>query len=62
MAVAAALCPGFDYDDPEGIADGAAAFLRLTSGCLTATAATAMWQPKSFADNVRNGRKVKATF
>jgi hypothetical protein len=37
-AVAPALCPGFGYDDLEGIADGAAAssaFLRLASGGLT---------------------------
>ena len=34
-AVAPALCPGFGYDDLEGIADGvaaSAAFLRLASG------------------------------
>ena len=38
-AVAPALCPGFGYDDLEGIADGVAAstaFLQLASGCLTA--------------------------
>ena len=38
-SVAPALCPGFGYDDLEGIADGAAAsaaFLQLASGYLTA--------------------------
>jgi hypothetical protein len=37
-SVAPALCPGFGYDDLEGIADGAsasAAFLQLASGYLT---------------------------
>ena len=37
-SVAPALCPGFAYDDLEGIADGAtasAAFLQLASGYLT---------------------------
>ena len=37
-SVAPALCPGFGYDDLEGVADGAAAsaaFLRLASGFLT---------------------------
>ena len=36
-SVAPALCPGFGYDDLEGIADGAAAsaaFLQLASGYL----------------------------
>jgi hypothetical protein len=37
-AVAPALCPGFGYDDLEGIADGlgaAAAFLQLAAGCVS---------------------------
>ena len=37
-SVAPALCPGFGYDDLEGIADGAAAsaaFLQLASGYVT---------------------------
>jgi hypothetical protein len=37
-SVAPALCPGFGYDDLEGIADGVAAstaFLQLASGLLT---------------------------
>jgi hypothetical protein len=37
-AVAPALCPGFGYNDLEGVADGVAAsgaFLQLASGCLT---------------------------
>jgi hypothetical protein len=36
--VAPALCPGFSYDDLDGVADGgaaAAAFLQLASGALT---------------------------
>jgi len=39
--VAPALCPGFGYDDLEGIADGsaaAAAFAQLASGSITDTA------------------------
>jgi Domain of unknown function(DUF2779) len=37
-SVAPALCPGFSYNDLEGIADGgaaSAAFLQLASGCIT---------------------------
>jgi Domain of unknown function(DUF2779) len=37
-SVAPALCPGFGYDDLEGVADGgaaSAAFLQLASGSLT---------------------------
>jgi predicted RecB family nuclease len=37
-SVAPALCPGFGYDDLDGVADGAAmsaAFLQLASGDLT---------------------------
>lgn len=37
-SVAPALCPGFSYDDLDGVADGAAAsaaFLRLASGAIT---------------------------
>jgi Domain of unknown function(DUF2779) len=37
-SVAPALCPGFSYDDLDGVADGAAAsgaFLQLASGALT---------------------------
>ena len=44
-SVAPALCPGFSYDDLDGVADGAAAsaaFLQLASGALTA--------PKEIAD------------
>src|SRR5258705_11053431 len=36
-SVAPALCPGFSYDDLDGIADGgaaSAAFLELASGCI----------------------------
>jgi hypothetical protein len=38
-SVAPALCPGFSYDDLDGVADGAAAagaFLQLASGALSA--------------------------
>jgi hypothetical protein len=38
-SVAPALCPGFSYDDLDGVADGGAAsgaFLQLASGALTA--------------------------
>ena len=44
-SVAPALCPGFSYDDLDGVADGAAAsaaFLQLASGALMA--------PKEIAD------------
>jgi hypothetical protein len=37
-SVAPALCPGFSYDDLDGVADGAAAsaeFLQIASGALT---------------------------
>jgi hypothetical protein len=37
-SVAPALCPGFGYDDLDGVADGgaaSAAFLQLASGCIT---------------------------
>jgi hypothetical protein len=43
-SVALALCPGFSYDDLDGVADGgaaAAAFLQLASGALTVPSAAA---------------------
>ena len=43
-SVAPALCPGFSYDDLDGVADGGAAsgaFLQLASGALTARSAVA---------------------